>query len=97
MRVEVIRVAEIKIEVSEIDNAITRLQGLQSRCESRKTAPPVTVGGGKTVNELEEIANVYETLNSHLNDLISNTISFLQNVSDSYISSDVNAASTIVS
>lgn len=87
--------AEIKVKVSEINNAITRLQGLQSRCISRNTTPPATVGGGKTVNELEDIADVYKTLNTHFEDLISNTISFLQNVRDSYTSSDTRAANRI--
>ena len=87
--------AEIKVKVSEINNAITRLQGLQSRCSSRNTTPPATVGGGKTVNELEDIADVYKTLNTHFEDLISNTISFLQNVRDSYASSDTKAANKI--
>ena len=87
--------AEIKVKVSEINSAITRLQGLQSRCNSRKTTPPATVGGGKTVNELEDIADVYKTLNTHFEDLITNTISFLQNVRDSYTDSDTKAANKI--
>ena len=87
--------AEIKVKVSEINSAITRLQGLQSRFNSRKTTPPTTVGGGKTVNELEDIADVYKTLNTHFEDLITNTISFLQNVRDSYTASDTKAANKI--
>ena len=87
--------AEINVKINEIDNAITKLQGLQSRCISMNTTPPATVGGGRTVNELEEIAAVYKSLNSHFEMLISNTISFLQNVRDSYISSDEQAAKGI--
>lgn len=87
--------AEIKIKVSEINSAITRLQGLQSRCNSRNTTPPATVGGGKSVNELEDIADVYKTLNTHFEDLVSNTVSFLQNVRDSYTSSDTKVANKI--
>lgn len=87
--------AEIKVKVSEINNAITKLQGLQSKCNSRNTTPPVTVGGGKTVNELENIANVYKTLNTQFETLLSNTISFLQNVRDSYTASDTKAANKI--
>lgn len=87
--------AEIKIKVSEINSAITRLQGLQSRCNLRNTTPPATVGGGKTINELEDIADAYKTLNTHFEDLVSNTISFLQNVRDSYTSSDTKAANKI--
>lgn len=87
--------AEIKVKVSEINNAIIRLQGLQSRCSSRSTTPPATIGGGKTVNELEDIAHVYKTLNTQFETLLSNTISFLQNVRDSYTDSDTKAANKI--
>lgn len=87
--------AEIKIKITEINNAITRLQGLQSRCSSKNTFPPATVGGGKTVNELESIADTYKTINTHFGELISNTISFLQNVRDSYATGDTKAANKI--
>lgn len=87
--------AEIKIKITEINNAITKLQSLQSKCNSRNTTPPATVGGGQCVNEFENIAGVYKGINVHLEDLISNTISFLQNVRDSYASSDTEAASKI--
>lgn len=87
--------AEIKVKVSEINNAIIRLQGLQSRCSSRSTTPPATIGGGKTVNELEDISGVYKAINTNLENLISNTIAFLQNVRDSYINSDTKAANKI--
>lgn len=86
---------EIKVKITEINNAITRLQSLESRCSSRNTSPPATVGGGKTVNELESIADAYKTINTHFEELISNTISFLQNVRDSYTSSDTKAANKI--
>lgn len=87
--------AEINIKITEIDNEITKLQGLQSKCDSRNVAPPATVGGGKTVNELEDIADVYKTLNRNFSELVSNTISFLQNVRNSYASSDAKAAQGI--
>ena len=87
--------AEIKVNVSEINNAIIKLQGLHSRCSSRNTTPPITIGGGETVNELESIADVYKTINIHFEELISNTILFLQNVRDSYTSSDTKASNKI--
>ena len=84
--------AEINVKITEINNAITKLKGLQSKCKSRNTTPPTTVGGGKTVNELENIANIYNMMNHDFEELISNTISFLQNVKNSYVSSDAKAA-----
>ncbi len=87
--------AEINIKVTEIDSAIEKLQSLQSRCSSINTTPPITVGGGKTVNELENIADAYKTMNTHLEDFITNTISFLRNIKNSYVSSDLEAAKKI--
>lgn len=89
--------AEINIKVTEIDSAIEKLQSLQSRCSSINTTPPITVGGGKTVNELENIADAYKTMNIHIEDFITNTISFLQNVRDSYVASDAKAAKGMTS
>ncbi len=87
--------AEIKVKVSEINNAITRLQKLQSRCVSKNTPPPTTVGGGKTVNELENVADVYKDLYTNFEYLIANTIAFLQNARDGYVVSDTEAAKKI--
>lgn len=84
--------AEINVKITEINSAITKLQNLQSRCDSINTPPPSTVGGGQTVNELEDIADVYKALNRDFAELISNTISFLQNVKVSYMESDTKAA-----
>ncbi len=88
--------AEIKVKIAEINNAITKLQGLQSRCNSRNTTAPATVGGGKAVNEIEEIAKVYKSLNTSFSGLLANTISFLKNVENSYSASDKKAASGIL-
>lgn len=87
--------AEINVKITEINNEITKLQNLRTRCDSINTAVPSTVGGGQTVNELENIATVYKTMNRELGELISNTISFLQNVRDSYVFSDAKAAKEI--
>ncbi len=88
--------AEINIKIKEIDNAIQSLKSLQKECNGFKTTPPSTVGGGKTVSELEELANVYKNINNDFSLLLSNTISFLQNVKNSYVSSDQKAANKIL-
>lgn len=85
--------AEIKIKLTEIDGAITKLQSLKSQSTSADTKSPTTVGGGQTVNELEAIAGVYKSLNTHFATLVQNTISFLGNVKGSYAASDQKAAS----
>lgn len=46
---------------------------------------------GKIVNELEDMVDVYKALDHDFAVLISNTISFLQNVKSSYMESDAKA------
>ena len=87
--------AEINVKITEINNAITKLQNLQKRCNSADTKAPTTVGGGQTVKELEAVADVYKKRNISFGEMIANTISFLQNVKNSYASSDKKAASKI--
>ena len=83
--------SEINIKISELDAAITNLQSLKSACDGINTIAPTTVGGGKTVNEIENIASVYKSLNTHVGDMIS----FMQNIRASFITSDSNAAGKI--
>lgn len=87
--------SEINIKITEISNAIEKLRELQSKFNSRNTTPPSTVGGGNTVNELENIAGVYKTLNRDFSELLSNTIAFLNNVKTSYEESDQKARRAI--
>ncbi len=87
--------SEIKVQITELNNAITKLQGLRSRYESMDIVRPAPSGGGRTVNEIEDIAKVYNMLDRDFKELISNTISFFQNVCDSYVSSDIKAADGI--
>ena len=81
--------AEININIAELEDSIARLRSLQTNAAS---APPATVGGGQTVNELENIADTYRALNRSLSELISNTIHFLDNIKESYMTSDQLAA-----
>lgn len=87
--------AEINVNVTEVNNAILKLKELQERYDSIKYNAPDTVGGGQTVNELESIANEYKEITANLKELVSDTISFLVNVRDSYISSDAKAREMI--
>lgn len=86
---------EIKINVNALNDAITRLKNLRTTCENTKNKIPKIVGGGLTVNELESISSLYEDLDIGFTDLVSNTISFMENVKDSYKSSDSKAASKL--
>lgn len=87
--------AEIKISIEAIDELISELKTLKESCDGSMPQVPSVVGGGKSVNQIELISNMYKTLNSDLSDLISNTISFLENAEQSYGESDSFAANKI--
>lgn len=87
--------SEISINIPEINNEITKLQSLQSKWSSERTTPPSTIGGGKSVNAIEDLAEKYKSLGDSLDELISNTIYFLENTKNSFISSDSSAADGI--
>lgn len=87
--------AEIKISIEAIDESILELKTLKETCDGSMPQTPAVIGGGKAVNQIELISNMYKTLNSDLSDLISNTISFLENAEQSYGDSDSFAANKI--
>lgn len=87
--------AEIKIKVDALNDSITELKKLKSTCQDWDTTSPEIVGGGQTVSELESIAALYKSLNTHFIDLVLNTISFMENIKTSYESSDQKAATKI--
>lgn len=87
--------AEIKISISDLEDAISRLNSLKNAWSANKTNPPATVGGGQTVIEFEELAQLYKDLNTHMVTLVANTAAFLSNVKDSYQDSDKKAADGI--
>lgn len=87
--------AEIKVKASEIDNAILQLRTIVTQATSSKISPPSIVGGGCAVNELEAIVRVYKNIDSNFVTLVQNTISFLSNVKDSFVSSDQKAGNKI--
>ena len=87
--------SEIKVNLESLDAAIARLNNLVANWQANPTTPPVTVGGGKTVNGLEELAQMYKELNDHMVLLASNTSAFFTNIRNSYQENDQKAASNI--
>jgi len=87
--------AEIKINITNLEGAIARLNNMATNWASNDTTPPTTVGGGKTANELEALAQMYKELNNQMAELAANTASFFANIKSSYEESDHKAASNI--
>ena len=87
--------AEIKINLENLESGIQRFEVLAKNWDANDTLPPVTVGGGKVVNEFEQLAIMYKKLNDHMVTLALNTADFLKDVRDSYQESDRKAAQNI--
>lgn len=87
--------ATIDIKINTLESAINELKSVKQSCDGAKKLPPTTVGGGKTINELEEIGKLYQTMNGHLSMMISSTISLLQKTKDGFQTDDKTAASKI--
>lgn len=71
-------VPKIKIDLEALDRSISEMKTLQQKCDSCYKTPPAVTGGGKAVNQIEAIAQMYKTLNIEMGTLISSTISFLE-------------------
>lgn len=87
--------SQINIKSDAIDSAVKDLRSLKQSCDSANTNPPGTVGGGKTVNELEEIGKLYQTMYTHFSQMISSTISLLEKTKTGFAESDRKAADEI--
>ena len=91
--------AEIKINISELNNLIPKIQEVKNCANGiySSNTPPETIGGGLAVGELEELSNLYHSIYRDIEELASNTVLFLQNVRDTYVEVDVSAASRMTS
>ena len=87
--------AEIKINIDSLESRIQELQTLERRISSNVTTSPQVVGGWSSVIELEKIADMYKTLNSSMLLLVTNTVSFMDNLKESYVGSDKKASNKI--
>lgn len=88
--------SEINVNILALEEGILNLKSLSEKCKNFDTKIPVSVGGGRTVSELEQIEALYQKLNTHLAMLAQNTASFMENVKDSYVASDEKAARGII-
>lgn len=87
--------SQIDIKVDSVSAAIGELRTLKQACDSAKKNPPGTVGGGKTVNELEEIGKLYIKMYEHFSQMISSTITLLEKTKSGFLESDNKAAAGI--
>ena len=82
----------ITLKLELISKAVSDLNTLKQECDGMQMSVPAIVGGGKTVNKLDEIARILYTMNQNLSSLISETSSYLQVVKTNFETADKNAS-----
>lgn len=87
--------SEIKIDIENLNSEINKLTELKKRITTNKKKPTSVIGGGSTISNIEKVGNDYKILEEKMESLVQNTISFMANVKNSYVTSDKNAAKTI--
>ncbi len=85
----------IDIKTQQLESAINDLYSIQQKLNAAKKAPPSTIGGGKTVSQLENIGKIYQDMNQHLSMMIDSTILMLKNAKEGFETSDSSMASKI--
>lgn len=78
----------IQIEFPTLDSSIGKLKSMQKQWQAMDSKPPQTIGGGASVNELELMGATYDKLHTHMCNLISETILFMEKTRASYKESD---------
>ena len=86
---------EISIKIKEIERSIENMQTLKNLCASFGWTRPTTIGGGNAVSQIEKMGELYDMTAQSVEMLLSSTVSFLQNIKDSFVSSDQRIASEI--
>lgn len=84
--------AEINVNVDELQNCIQELVTLQSDCDSVKLSGYNNSGSGKTSDVLEGLRSECALANDLLIELIQNTMAFLVSVKNSVSEADSKAA-----
>jgi len=83
---------EIKIKTSNLSTEIGNLRALNQKISSSCIKCPAVVGGGTSIQEIENIGKTYRKMHNQFGTLVSSTISFMENVNNSYKSSDNKAS-----
>lgn len=87
--------AEIKINIDNLEAEITKLKTLSESIASKKEKCPETVGGGSSIQQLENIGIAYGKIHEQIATLVANTADFMKSVRDETVKMDNQIASDI--
>lgn len=80
--------AEIKVNIDNLEKEIESLNSLSVKIDSDKTTPPNVVGGGSGVQMLENIGLTYEKMQEQIGILVKETVAFMKSVRDTVSEKD---------
>lgn len=86
--------SEIIIDTENLTSEIDKLKTLREKISNNKESATTVVGGGTTVEEIENLGNEFKSMEVKMESLVRNTILFMNNVKNSYVTSDKNASKT---
>lgn len=84
--------SEIKIKNDALSTEISNLRNLNTKIRSSNIKCPTVVGGGTSIQQIENIGKSYQQMHKQLEMLVSSTVSFMENINNSYKSSDKKAS-----
>ena len=83
---------EILINTDSLAAEIGMLYTLGAKIAASSIACPAVVGGGSSVQEIENLGKNFQSIHNSVSVLVANTVSFMENVKASYQKNDSNAA-----
>ena len=86
---------EIKINLEKLEGEIKKPRDLAESCSGIDTAEKSVVGGGQSINMVTALDKEYADLKQALKQLIENSAGFFENIRNSAISADEEAAGKI--
>ncbi len=83
---------EISVSITYLDTQIGLLRSLQTECNGLDMKAEDVVGGGQSIEAYQQVDEYYNTLKASFNELVGNTISFLQDTRNKIAEADAKAA-----
>ncbi len=83
---------EISVSVAYLDTQIGLLRSLQIECSGLDMKSEDVVGGGQSIGVYQQVDEYYDTLKASFDELIGNTVSFLQDTRNKIAEADTKAA-----
>lgn len=88
--------SEIKINIDNLEQEIICLRSLASNVSSNKTERPQVVGGGESIQALENLGLTFEQMKEQVEILVTETIAFMNGIKTTIEKQDEDIAKDIM-